>query len=81
MRDDDILILKGSEINSLLAGQELRIIDIVRIAYEAHGWGESSLPHSTFLRFPDNPRDRFRPCKRDCSFTRSTLPTRKSIST
>jgi N-[(2S)-2-amino-2-carboxyethyl]-L-glutamate dehydrogenase len=58
MRNDDILILKGSEINSLLAGQELRVIDIVRMAYEAHGRGESSLPHSTFLRFPDNPRDR-----------------------
>ncbi len=55
MRNDDILILKGSEINSLLAGQELRVIDIVRMAYEAHGRGESSLPHSTFLRFPDNP--------------------------
>ena len=58
MRNDDILILKGSEIKSLLAGQELRVIDIVRMAYEAHGRGESSLPHSTFLRFPDNPRDR-----------------------
>ena len=58
MRNDDILILKGSEINSLLAGQELRMIDIVRGAYEAHGRGESSLPHSTFLRFPDNLRDR-----------------------
>jgi 2,3-diaminopropionate biosynthesis protein SbnB len=58
MRNDDILILKGSEINSLLTGQELRIIDVVRMAYEAHGRGESSLPHSTFLRFPDNPRDR-----------------------
>ena len=51
MRNDDILILKGSEINSLLAGQELRMIDIVQMAYEAHGRGESSLPHSTFLRF------------------------------
>jgi len=58
MRNDDILILKGSEIKSLLAGQELRVIDIVRMAYEAHGRGESSLPHSTFLRFPNNPRDR-----------------------
>jgi N-[(2S)-2-amino-2-carboxyethyl]-L-glutamate dehydrogenase len=58
VHNDDILILKGSEVNSLLAGQELKLIDTVRMAYEAHGRGESSLPHSTFLRFPDNPRDR-----------------------
>jgi ornithine cyclodeaminase len=58
LRNDDILILKGSEVNSLLAGQELRIIETVRKAYEAHGRGESSLPHSTFLRFPDNSTDR-----------------------
>lgn len=51
-------MLKGSEVNSLLAGQELNLIDTVRKAYETHGRGESSLPHSTFLRFPDNPGDR-----------------------
>ena len=58
MRNDDILILKGSEVKTLLAGQELRLIETVRIAYENHGRGESALPHSTFLRFPDNSRDR-----------------------
>jgi len=58
LRNGDILILKGSEVNSLLTGQESRMIEMVRIAYEAHGKGESSLPHSTFLRFPGNPRDR-----------------------
>jgi len=58
VRNDDIFILKGAEVNSLLAGQELRLIDAVREAYKALGRGETSLPHSTFLRFPDNPRDR-----------------------
>jgi 2,3-diaminopropionate biosynthesis protein SbnB len=58
LHNDDILILKGSEVNSLLAGHEIRLIDTIRTAYEAHGRGESSLPHSTFLRFPDNQRDR-----------------------
>jgi N-[(2S)-2-amino-2-carboxyethyl]-L-glutamate dehydrogenase len=58
MHNDDILILKGSEVNSLLGGRELELIQTVRAAYETHARGESSLPHSTFLRFPDNQRDR-----------------------
>lgn len=58
MRDGDILILKGSEVLSLLSGQEQEIIDVVRNAYETHAQQQSSLPHSTFLRFPDNSRNR-----------------------
>ena len=58
MRDGDILVLKGSEVLSLLSGQEQEIIDVVRTAYETHAQQETSLPHSTFLRFPDNPRNR-----------------------
>lgn len=52
MLNDDILILKGNEVASLLEGHELEIIQAVRKAYEAHGRGDDSLPHSTFLRFP-----------------------------
>jgi ornithine cyclodeaminase len=58
MRDDDILILKGSEVLTLLSGQEQEIIGVVRNAYEIHAQRETSLPHSTFLCFPDNPRNR-----------------------
>lgn len=58
MSNDDILILKGHEIATLLDGRELEIVEAVRMAYMAHARGRSSLPHSTFLRFPDNEKDR-----------------------
>lgn len=58
MRDGDILILKGHEVASLLAGQERELIRLVGAAYEAHAAGESALPHSTFLRFPGDQRNR-----------------------
>jgi len=58
MRDGDIAILRGSEVRAVLAGRELELIQAVRTAYETHGDGDSSLPHSTFLPFPGQPRDR-----------------------
>jgi 2,3-diaminopropionate biosynthesis protein SbnB len=58
MRDGDITILRGSEVREVLAGRELELIQAVRIAYETHGDGDSSLPHSTFLPFPGQPRNR-----------------------
>jgi 2,3-diaminopropionate biosynthesis protein SbnB len=54
--DHDILILRGSEISSLLENREAEIIDTVQSAYETHARGASSLPLSNFLRFPgENP--------------------------
>jgi 2,3-diaminopropionate biosynthesis protein SbnB len=58
MRNDDLTILKGSEVRAVLAGRELEVIQAVRMAYETHGEGDSSLPHSTFLQFPGQPRNR-----------------------
>ena len=58
MRDGDIAILRGSEVRAVLAGRELELIQAVRIAYETHGDGDSSLPHSTFVQFPGQPQDR-----------------------
>ena len=55
---DSLLVLTGAEIRSLLAGRELALCEAVRRAYESHAVGDSSLPHSNFLRFPGRPRDR-----------------------
>src|ERR1700759_2591520 len=58
MNKGDILILRGAEVQALLDGREPEIIDAVRAAYVAHARGESSLPHSTFLTYPDGSRNR-----------------------
>ncbi|HEV2863290.1 MAG TPA: 2,3-diaminopropionate biosynthesis protein SbnB [Pyrinomonadaceae bacterium] len=58
MRDGDILIIRGQEVDELLAGREADIMRLVAGAYLEHGAGRSSLPHSTFLRFPDDERSR-----------------------
>lgn len=54
----DVLAIGGAEIASLLSGKELELIDIVKAAYALHGRHESSVPHSTFLLFPNSPADR-----------------------
>ncbi|HEX6289931.1 MAG TPA: 2,3-diaminopropionate biosynthesis protein SbnB [Herpetosiphonaceae bacterium] len=53
-----IRLLRATEIQNMLAGREDEIIEAVRRAYEVHAGGQSSLPHSVFLRFPDDPRSR-----------------------
>jgi 2,3-diaminopropionate biosynthesis protein SbnB len=58
MNDHDILIVCGGEVEEILAGRELEVIEAVGQAYLAHSRGQSSLPHSTFLRFPGNDLDR-----------------------
>ncbi|MGA2598047.1 MAG: 2,3-diaminopropionate biosynthesis protein SbnB [Bryobacteraceae bacterium] len=58
MASDDLLLLRGQEIAALLIGRESEIVDAVDRAYAAHGRGNSALPNSTFLRFPDDARNR-----------------------
>src|SRR5260370_226011 len=56
--DDGLLIIRGGEVASLLSGRELEIIQTIRSAYEVHRKGSTALPHSMFLRFPGDDRNR-----------------------
>jgi 2,3-diaminopropionate biosynthesis protein SbnB len=53
-----MLILPHADVQKILAGREARVIDIVRTAYRLHEQGKSAVPHSVFLRFPDDSRNR-----------------------
>lgn len=55
---DEILLITGDEIQSLFESAEEELLNIVKAAYIAHSNGESSLPQSSFLRFPGNDKDR-----------------------
>ncbi|MFE9571313.1 2,3-diaminopropionate biosynthesis protein SbnB [Streptomyces sp. NPDC006692] len=49
-----MLILRRTDVADALAGRELEIIDLVADAYRLHDEGATALPHSTFLRFPED---------------------------
>lgn len=53
-----MLIVKGEDVRRLLAARELDVLDAVAAAYSAHAAGQTSVPHSLFLCFPDDPASR-----------------------
>jgi ornithine cyclodeaminase len=58
MTDPALLVLTASDVTAVLDGAELDVVAAVRDAYTLHATADTALPHSTFLRFPDRPRDR-----------------------
>lgn len=58
MSNSDILVIGAAEVEAALKDRQEDVLDAVRSAYETHSRGESSLPHSSFLRFPDSDKDR-----------------------
>jgi ornithine cyclodeaminase len=58
MHSDSVRVIRGEDVMAVLAGRAEEVIERVGIAYQLHARGQSSLPHSTFLRFPGRPADR-----------------------
>ena len=58
MSNNDVRIIGAADVEAALEGRESDVLDAVQKAYETHSRGASSLPHSSFLRFPDSDKDR-----------------------
>lgn len=58
MPGNDLLVIGAGEVGAALQGREKSVLEAVQKAYETHTRGASSLPHSSFLRFPDSDKDR-----------------------
>jgi ornithine cyclodeaminase len=58
MNETDLLTLTGPMVAELLQNRESEIITAVENAYLAHGEGDCALPHSTFLRLPNDAANR-----------------------
>jgi len=58
LSSNDVLIIGAPDVEAVLKGREKRVLEAVQNAYETHARGASSLPHSSFLRFPDSDKDR-----------------------
>jgi len=53
-----VLILGHEEVRAALEGKEGSVVAAVRAAYRQHARGRTAVPHSVFLRFPGNDRNR-----------------------
>jgi N-[(2S)-2-amino-2-carboxyethyl]-L-glutamate dehydrogenase len=58
VHSDDIYIVKNRDVVGLLSGHESEVVEAVADAYRTHAAQQSSLPHSLFLRFPEEPKNR-----------------------
>lgn len=56
--DGNLRVLGVNDVQALLEGKQEAMLAAVRQAYLAHYEARTSLPHSTFLRFPAAPKDR-----------------------
>lgn len=55
---ENILLIKGSEIDELFRGEEAAILAAVKAAYQAHAKGLDHMPPNSYLRFPGMEKER-----------------------
>ncbi|NJP96369.1 2,3-diaminopropionate biosynthesis protein SbnB [Nonomuraea sp. FMUSA5-5] len=53
-----MLIIRHDEVREILTGAEGAVLDLVRRTYRRHDEGATTVPHSTFLRFPGDRANR-----------------------
>ncbi|MDT8912930.1 2,3-diaminopropionate biosynthesis protein SbnB [Amycolatopsis sp. PS_44_ISF1] len=53
-----MLILGAHDVRRVLDGADAAVLDTVRRAYSLHARGRTAVPHSVFLNFPDDRRNR-----------------------
>jgi N-[(2S)-2-amino-2-carboxyethyl]-L-glutamate dehydrogenase len=58
LRVPAVRVVTGDEVHACLDGRAEECVDLVRRAYLTHAAGDSSNPHSGFLRFPHRPNSR-----------------------
>lgn len=58
MNSENVLVLNGNQVVSLLQNRELEIMEAVKSAYQIHSKGDSCVPHSSFIRFPNRDKER-----------------------
>ncbi len=58
MSQNEILLLKGDEIFNLFQDREKEVMEAVKDAYVVHRKGDSCLPHSSFVNFPNKEKER-----------------------
>lgn len=56
--ENQLLLLKGHEIESLLQNQEEAIIEAVKSAYQTHARNNTIMPPNSYLRFPNKEKER-----------------------
>ncbi|MFI6093793.1 2,3-diaminopropionate biosynthesis protein SbnB [Streptomyces sp. NPDC051218] len=53
-----MMVISHREVSRLVQGQEAAVIEAVADGYRAHALGRTTVPHSVFLRFPNDERNR-----------------------